>query len=83
MIKHGGCWWAICLNNPQHAGAQPVIGFAGYHHTTGRSGFGYMLHPAHWRQGYASEAVRAALPGDGQIGFVQRQLNPNRDARTT
>ncbi len=61
MIKHGGCWWAICVNRTQHAIEQLVIGFAGYHHTTGRSGFGYMLHPSYWRQGYAAEAARAAI----------------------
>ncbi len=60
MIKHGGCWWAICLSSQQPGELLP-IGFAGYHHTVGRSGFGYMLHPHHWRQGYAAEAVHAAI----------------------
>ncbi|MCX6046591.1 MAG: GNAT family N-acetyltransferase [Chloroflexi bacterium] len=67
MIKHGGCWWAICLNREEQGCEQPLIGFAGYHHTVGRSGFGYMLHPDHWRKGYATEAVHAALT----YGFTQ------------
>lgn len=56
MLSPSSCWWAITLKEQPH-----VIGFVGYLGNPGVPGMGYFLHRAHWRQGYMTEAVTAAL----------------------
>ena len=71
MLDSGhGRWWALCRQGDGRA-----LGFVGFHQTMGRCGFGYLVHPAHWRRGFATEAVRAALAyGFNQLKIEQVEL---------
>lgn len=64
------CWWAICL-----AADAPAIGFVGYLGATALPGMGYILRADCWRQGYATEAVQAAVAyGFRQLAFDRIEL---------
>ena len=64
------CWWAICL-----AADAPAIGFVGYLGATALPGMGYILRADCWRQGYATEAVQAAVDyGFRQLTFDRIEL---------
>ena len=65
MMNDSACYWAICLPDGR------AIGDLGYLGNPGAPGMGYILHPDFWRQGYTTEAVRAAL----EYGFTQRGLD--------
>lgn len=67
--------------------AQPgLIGTIGYHRVEAahyRAEIGYMLHPAHWRQGVMSEALATVLAyGLGPMGLhsVEAHVNPDNEA---
>ncbi len=57
-----------------HGAEERVIGWIGIgrsdrYPNEGELGLGYMLHPAHWGRGYATEAIRAILDfGFGVLG---------------
>jgi ribosomal-protein-alanine N-acetyltransferase len=66
LANQQGCAWSICL--APHGRA---IGLVEYLGNPGVPGMGYILHPDYWRQGYMSEAVRAAL----EYGFTALGLD--------
>ncbi|MCS7062263.1 MAG: GNAT family N-acetyltransferase [Anaerolineae bacterium] len=51
-----GCAWTV-----SRRGDPDAIGLVYYLGNPGPPGLGYILHPAHWGQGYMTEAVRAAV----------------------
>jgi Acetyltransferases, including N-acetylases of ribosomal proteins len=58
--QQGGIRWGLTLRD----GDDTVIGTCGFHYwnrASRRADIGYDLHPAYWRQGYMSEAVRMLL----------------------
>ncbi|WP_110111819.1 GNAT family protein [Bacillus sp. CGMCC 1.16541] len=64
-----GIRWGITIK-----GTQKLVGTIGFHLKSNlhkRAEIGYELHPDYWGQGYASEALDAAL----EFGFQQWQLN--------
>jgi ribosomal-protein-alanine N-acetyltransferase len=70
---HGFGFWAV-----EAPGVAAFIGFVGIAHTPFEAAFtpaveaGWRLARAHWRQGYATEAARAALDhGFGQAGLSE------------
>ncbi len=64
------CWWAIC-----RAPDAPAVGFVGYLGATALPGMGYILRADCWRQGYATEAVQAAVAyGFRQLTFDRIEL---------
>lgn len=71
MLRHAdNCWWAICL-----AADAPAVGFVGYLGATALPGMGYILRADCWRQGYATEAVQAAVDyGFRQLRFDRIEL---------
>lgn len=56
LANQQSCSWSICLAQNGRA-----IGVVEYLGNPGVPGLGYILHPNYWRQGYTTEAVRAAL----------------------
>jgi [ribosomal protein S5]-alanine N-acetyltransferase len=66
LAHQQGCAWSICLAQNGRA-----IGVVEYLGNPGPSGLGYILHPSHWRQGYTTEAVHAAL----DYGFTVLELD--------
>lgn len=54
--SEGATYWAICLRESNY-----MIGQVNYLAHTRIPGLGYILHPDHWGNGYATEACRAAL----------------------
>lgn len=70
MARDPACYWA--LRTPEEGRA---IGFVGYLGNAGVPGMGYMLHPDYWRQGYMTEAARAALAyGFTHLGLDRVEL---------
>lgn len=70
LLSDTACWWAICRRADGQA-----IGLIGYLGNEGAPGMGYLLHPAWWRQGYMTEALRAALEhGFDQLGLDRAEL---------
>lgn len=66
----GNCYWTIRLH-----GNQQALGYTGFLGSTLIPGMGYLIHPDYWRQGYTSEAVRAALGyGFQTLGFERVEL---------
>lgn len=72
IATHGFGFWAV-----EARGVAPFIGFVGLLHVSFRAAFapaveaGWRLARAQWRQGYATEAARAAL----DYGFEQLALD--------
>ena len=68
--ENGFCWFAVEVRDG------PFIGFTGLHKQVFEAPFtpaaeiGWRLAPAHWGQGYATEAARAAIAW----GFSERGL---------
>lgn len=63
-----GIWWGICKK-----GGNKLIGACGfnnYEEQHQKAELGYWLLPTHWRQGFASEAIKPVL----EFGFEQMQL---------
>lgn len=62
--------WAVRLRD-----GDAIVGVVGYLAGTRHPGLGYLIHPAHWRNGYAGEAVGAALDhGFDALGFDRIEL---------
>ena len=63
-------WWAVTL-----AESGRVIGLVGFLLGAFVPGMGYIIHRDHWRQGYGSEAVRAAANyGFATLGLSRVEL---------
>ena len=73
--------WGMVLK-----GKRAVIGTCGFHQLSKRhhrAEIGYELHPDYWRQGLASEAIRAILRfGFEEMGLhrIEANVDPNNDA---
>lgn len=65
-LAPGADIWAVW-----HPADQRAIGVVGYLGNTSAPGLGYIFHPDYWGQGYATEAVSAALAH----GFATRGLD--------
>jgi [ribosomal protein S5]-alanine N-acetyltransferase len=64
-----GIWWAICsANDTQFYGA---IGFNNWHKEFKKADIGFWLLPEFWKQGFASEALKAVC----DYGFNTMQLH--------
>jgi RimJ/RimL family protein N-acetyltransferase/uncharacterized glyoxalase superfamily protein PhnB len=75
LSPDAACWWALSLD-----AAGPALGVVGYLGNPDVPGMGYILHPHYWRQGYMSEAVRAALDyGFTALGLDRVELWINDD----
>ncbi len=65
-----GCAWALV-----RPGELDAIGLLYYLGNAGPPGLGYILHPAHWGQGYMSEAARAVIDyGFATLGLDRVEL---------
>lgn len=67
MLTAESCWWALVRKDTDDESA---IGYVGYLGNTAVPGMGYLLRRDHWRQGFMTEAVKAAL----QHGFTTLSL---------
>lgn len=65
-LSGDGCAWAVARR-----GEPDAIGVVYYLGNPGPPGLGYIQHPAHWGQGYMTEAVRAAV----DYGFATLALD--------
>ncbi|QHW31085.1 GNAT family N-acetyltransferase [Paenibacillus rhizovicinus] len=65
-----GIRWGIEIKGRQ--GIIGTIGFNAWFAKHKRAEIGYELHPDHWRQGYAAEAVTAVIAhGFGELGLTR------------
>lgn len=82
FLKGENLAWVIALKeNPAQ-----MIGSIGYWRTNlanYRAEIGYMLHPAYWRKGIVSEALKASINfgfNEMKLHTIQANINPANDA---
>lgn len=69
FLENRGYRWGIQIKGEK--GLIGTIGFHAWSHKNKRAEIGYELHPGYWRQGFAKEAIKAAV----DYGYSTMDLN--------